>query len=249
MTLTVSIVSHGHGSMLGPLVDQLLGFPEVTQIVLTYNIPEAPLTIADSRIVIVNNQRPKGFGANHNAALSLSTGKRFCVLNPDVSFDQNPFPILVKSLEMPKTALAVPRVVGATGETEDSLRAFLTPVSMLKRLTGFNPGTFSLNENAAPIYPDWAAGMFMLFNAEAYARIGGFDEAFFMYCEDADICTRMWAAGYRIIACPAVSIIHPGQRASHRSVRHIVWHVKSLLRYFIKHRQSISRISQNKPVD
>lgn len=245
MTLTVSIVSHGHGPMLEPLVQKLLTFPEVTQIVVTHNIPEPALQITNSRLLIAQNQSPKGFGANHNAAFKLSQCDQFCVLNPDVIFTENPFPVLLDALKPPSVSLAVPRVVDELGNTEDSLRVFLTPVAMLKRVLGLNRGTYTLNKQSASLFPDWAAGMFMLFNAPAYKAINGFDEDFFMYCEDADICTRLWAAGHKIIACPSVSVVHPAQRASHRNIKHIVWHVTSLTRYFWRHSRSLPKKSQH----
>lgn len=244
MTLTVSIVSHGHGRMLEPLVQQLLTFPEVTQIVVTHNIPESELGISDDRLLIVRNKSPQGFGANHNAAFKLSQCQQFCVLNPDVIFTENPFPVLLNALKKPGISLAVPRVVDDLGNTEDSLRVFLTPLAMLKRVLGLNLGTDRLDKESAPVYPDWAAGMFMLFDASAYKAINGFDEDFFMYCEDADICTRLWAAGHKIIACPSVSVIHPAQRASHRKPKHIVWHITSMCRYFWRHSGSLPKKSQ-----
>jgi N-acetylglucosaminyl-diphospho-decaprenol L-rhamnosyltransferase len=246
MTLTVSIVSHGHGPMLEPIIGQLLGFPEVTQVILTYNIPEPEIGITNERLLKVCNKTPRGFGANHNAAFKLSRCDQFCVLNPDVIFTENPFPVLLEALKMPQVSLAVPRVTDQTGQTEDSLRAFITPISILKRVLGLNQGTYTVTNESGCFYPDWAAGMFMLLDAPAYASIKGFDERYFMYCEDADICTRLWAAGHRIIACPSVSVIHPAQRASHRNVKHIVWHINSLCRYLWQHRAGLPKKSQTK---
>ena len=245
MTLTVSIVSHGHGHMLEPLVWHLLDFPEVGRLIVTYNIPEPMLDIADERLIMVQNLHPKGFGANHNAAFKMSECDQFCVLNPDVIFNQNPFPTLLDALKLPHVALAVPRVVDIAGNTEDSLRYFITPLTILKRMIGLNRGAYQIDQASAPFYPDWAAGMFMLFDAQSYAAVDGFDENFFMYCEDADICTRLWAKGGKIIACPSVSVIHSAQRASHRDIKHIGWHITSLLRYFGRHSWALTKKSRN----
>lgn len=239
MTITVSIVSHGHGRMLEPLISALRSFPEVTQIILTYNIPEPMLLVADDRLLVCKNSAPQGFGVNHNAAFTLGRGERFCVLNPDIVFRENPFPALMKALAMPQVSLAVPRVISESGALEDSLRFFLTPARLAKRLIGWDRGAYDFNENAPLIYPDWAAGMFMLFDAKAYQHIGGFDERYFMYCEDADICTRLWAAGYKIVACPSVAVIHLAQRASHRKIKHIMWHLGSLGRYFRRYSRGL----------
>ena len=77
--------------------------------------------------------------------------------------------------------------------------------------------------------------MFMLFNADAYRRVNGFDASYFMYCEDADICTRLWQAGERVMVCLDVQVIHHAQRASRRDFRHLVWHLASMFRYFARY--------------
>ena len=77
--------------------------------------------------------------------------------------------------------------------------------------------------------------MFMLFRAEAFFRVGGFDEDFFLYYEDVDICTRLWKDGSRVLACPGAQVIHEARRASRRNVRYMRWHAASLLRYLGKY--------------
>jgi GT2 family glycosyltransferase len=76
----------------------------------------------------------------------------------------------------------------------------------------------------------WVAGMFLLMRATAYREIGGFDERFFLYCEDYDVCARMRRAGYSIVLAPATLAVHDAQRGSLRSMRHLRWHVASLFR-------------------
>jgi GT2 family glycosyltransferase len=53
-----------------------------------------------------------------------------------------------------------------------------------------------------------------------------------MYVEDADICTRLWLAGYKFLACPSALIIHDARRASRKNWQHFRWHMTSLFRYF-----------------
>jgi GT2 family glycosyltransferase len=87
-----------------------------------------------------------------------------------------------------------------------------------------------------PFAVDWAAGMFLLFDSAAYRSVGGFDERYFMYLEDADICHRLWAKGRRVIAAPSVSVVHDAQRASRRSLKHMRWHGASMARFlFFSH--------------
>lgn len=237
--VTVSLVSHGHGEMVWRLVDQLVACAEVAQVVVTLNIPEETLEIQHNKVVLVKNNVPKGFGANHNSAFSLAKGEFYCVINPDIELIQNPFDTLVGILEDRHVGLVAPLVLGSTGVPEDSMRRFLTPWSMLKRVLGLDSGVCFLQQSVSDLTPDWVAGMFMLFRSEAYAKVGGFDERYFMYCEDADICTSLWKAGYKVAGCLAASVIHNAQRASHRSFKHLSWHLRSMARYFLRHAFSL----------
>jgi hypothetical protein len=60
--------------------------------------------------------------------------------------------------------------------------------------------------------------------------VGGFDEGFFMYCEDFDICARLRLAGWPLAFMPQVQVVHAAQQLSHRSLRHFRWHISSLAR-------------------
>lgn len=237
--VTVSLVSHGHGGMVWRLVDQLVACTEVTQVIVTLNIPEAIPVRLHHKVILIENDTPKGFGANHNATFALAKGEFYCVINPDIELAQNPFGFLVGSLSDLHVGLVAPLVVGTAGVPEDSMRCFLTPWSMVKRVLGLNSGAYSVRQGGCDFAPDWVAGMFMLFKSEAYAKVGGFDERYFMYCEDADICTRLWKAGYKVVGRLSASVIHNAQRASHRNFRHLSWHVRSMARYFWGHSFSL----------
>jgi GT2 family glycosyltransferase len=75
----------------------------------------------------------------------------------------------------------------------------------------------------------------MLFRSSAYAKIAGFDERYFMYVEDVDVCTRLWKAGLKVMVCPSAVVIHEARHASRRSWAHLRWHITSLLRYFSRY--------------
>jgi N-acetylglucosaminyl-diphospho-decaprenol L-rhamnosyltransferase len=134
--IAVSIVSHGHGDMVGRLVGQLLAFPEVAQIILTLNVPESVALPDDARVTVIGNAEPKGFGANHNAAFAACTQTFFCPLNPDIEFDRNPFPVLSAALGDDRVALVAPLVRSPDGKIEDSMRRFPTPGSLLMKALG-----------------------------------------------------------------------------------------------------------------
>jgi GT2 family glycosyltransferase len=176
-----------------------------------------------------------GFGANHNQAFAIATSPYFCVLNPDIAFAVNPFPKLLESFSDKDNGLVAPMIKNTDGGIEDSARHFPTPfVILARRLFGFKDAYVFL-EGDANFTAEWVGGMCMLFRSPAYAQITGFDERYFMYVEDVDVCTRLWKAGLKVIVCPSAVVIHEARRASRRSWEHLRWHIASLLRYFLRY--------------
>lgn len=233
--ICASIVSHGHGEMVGALVASLLDFPEVTKIVVTRNIPETLNLAPSEKVLIVDNAVPKGFGANHNAAFVHCSQRFFCPLNPDIEIPGNPFSALVEILELTGAALIAPLVKAANGDVEDSVRYFPTFFSLAQKVLWDDDGRYCMNENGPIFVPEWVAGMFMLFRSVDFQRLGGFDDRFFLYYEDVDICVRAWKERMRIFVCPQVTVVHHAQRASRRELRYFRWHLASMARYFFKH--------------
>lgn len=242
--ITVSIVSHGHGPMVGRLASNILKFPEVKKIILTLNIPEFIEIPKDSRIDLIQNITPKGFGANHNQAFSSCDTNFFCVLNPDITFDNNPFSFLLNSVVDKQVGLVAPMVKNLNGAIEDSARKFITPLSVLRRrLFGYRD-SYEFQEKDPSFFAEWVGGMCMLFQTSAYLKLGGFDEEYFMYVEDADICARLWEGGYRVIVCPNAIVFHQAHRASRHNLQHLGWHAASLCRYFSRYWNRVQHISQ-----
>jgi N-acetylglucosaminyl-diphospho-decaprenol L-rhamnosyltransferase len=229
--IAVSLVSHGHAQMLQKLVDSVLAFPEVTRVILTFNIPEQEPVFTDSRVEVIRNGVKKGYGANNNAAFSKCKEPYFCVLNPDVVFKNNPFPGLMEEMQRQQAAIAAPMVVNEWGEVEDNIRRFPTFLSLVKKAFNLDDGRIPFKASDPPLFVDWVAGMFMLFSSNAFKVLKGFDEKYFMYYEDVDICARAWRLGQKVIACPSLSVVHAGARKSRDNLQHTVWHGRSLLRY------------------
>lgn len=242
--IAVSIVSHGHGAMVPKLVEQVLACPEVGRVIVTHNIPEAALPFSDCRVDVIVNPSPKGFGANHNAAFLRSQEPFWCVLNPDVELLGNPFPALLEALKLDSVGLVAPLITNPAGKIEDSIRHFPTLTSLGLKLLGTDNSRYEVGDGSPDFSPDWVAGMFMLFRADAFAALNGFDEGYFLYYEDVDICVRVWKAGLKIIACPSVSAIHDARRASRVNWRHRRWHLASMTRYLLKYLGQLPRVDK-----
>jgi N-acetylglucosaminyl-diphospho-decaprenol L-rhamnosyltransferase len=232
--IAVSIVSHGHGGMVIRLIEQLSAFPEVGQIIVTLNIEESLELPDDEVITVLKNRHPQGFAENHNTAFEYCREDYFCPLNPDVYFQENPFPELLTTMVDERVGMVAPRVDSPSGRHEDSWRHFPTIWALTRKLFGKDSARYSVPVDGKPFSPDWVAGMFMLFEAKSYRKVKGFDEKFFLYYEDVDICNRLWKSNIGILACPKVSIVHDARRDSHRKMKHLYWHLSSMSRYFIK---------------
>lgn len=243
--ICVSVISHGHGAMVSRLVGQLLKCPEVTLIVLTKNIPENFVLPGDSRIILISNLSPKGFAANHNAAFKhcTCTEKFFCPLNPDIELSGNPFTPLLETLCSERAAVVAPVVVAKDGQVEDSVRHFPTLRLLFGKALGKSDGRYCIVLGQPAFCPEWVAGMFMLFRSDDFAILGGFDEGFFLYYEDVDICARAWNARMKIVASPSVSVIHDARRASRKDFGYMRWHMASMARFFWKHWGRLPRIN------
>lgn len=232
--IEVSLVSHGHGDMVDRLISHLVQFPDVCKVILTQNIPEKTEFGDHPKVHLIKNGSPKGFGANHNCAFRHVNTPYFCVLNPDIEFKQDPFPELLKCQFVTQANVIAPIVFNPEGLIEDNIRHFPTILSLIKKLLGRYDGLYKIIPGEPPFNPDWVAGMFMLFPTRDFAHLGGFDERFFLYYEDVDLCRRAKKAGMQIIACPSASVIHDARRNSHTNLRHLRWHIISMVRYFYR---------------
>jgi N-acetylglucosaminyl-diphospho-decaprenol L-rhamnosyltransferase len=241
--ITVSVVSHGQGKLVAGLLQDLARCPSVSEVVLTQNIPEDDIPCPASlqpRLRVIRNEHPRGFAANHNQAFIFCEASIFAVLNPDIRLLDDPFPELARALEISSVGVVAPAVRNPSGDLEDSARTFPTPLRLLRKLMGLGDGRI-LTEGAAPQEVDFTAGMFLLFPASVYRELEGFDESFFLYYEDVDICTRLWLSGWRVILHPGVTVIHAAQRASRRRLRYMKWHLSSMFRYLVRYAWRLPR--------
>lgn len=236
-SICLSIVSHGQGRLIAPLLLEIAaGAVRCREIILTLNIPEdesfTELT-PTLPIRVLRNANPKGFGANHNAAFEASSSDFFVVVNPDIRLQDFDMAPLLALLSDPANGLAAPAVHSSTGELQDSARQFPTLRRLVKRKLGRSSTGPDYTLTNAPISVDWVAGMFMVMRRTTYQQIGGFDDRFFMYFEDVDLCRRLRKAKLNVVLAPQVRVIHDAQRASRRHLKHFVWHVSSAARYLL----------------
>lgn len=222
--VTVSVVVHGQWHLVEPLLQQLQQHcgHVVDQVILTVNCPEPSVRTEGWAMPIrrIDNPEPRGFGANHNAAFAHCRTPWFLVINPDVRLDRDVLSALLARAR-PRAGLITPRIWEPGKSEPEPYRDLLTPAELWKRR---RPG------HRPPEQPAWVAGMFMLLRREAYTELGGFDERYFMYCEDFDLCARLRLAGWQIQVQDDAQVLHEAQRASNTALRPLLWHLTSLLR-------------------
>lgn len=196
----------------------------IERVVITHNLPALALVPPQVgwsfAVTELFNTAPAGFGANHNRAFEHCRSEFFCVLNPDIEVaSPELWQNLVREASAPGIGLAYPRVLNLDGTLQDNEREAVTPAALLRR--------HLLKRESARV--DWISAAFWLVPSSVYRRLGGFDERFFMYCEDVDFCLRLRLEGWTLRRADA-TVVHDASRNSRRQLRHFAWHVRSLLR-------------------
>ena len=187
-----------------------------------------------------------GYGAGHNIALRRTLENAdvqyHLVVNADVSFDHDIIGELTAYLDIhPTAALIHPRVVHPNGRLQPTCRLLPTPANLIMRR--FCPPIGCLldrrylleryDHRSAPVRVPYVQGSFMLLRTAALRETGLFDERFFMYPEDIDLCRRL-RERHDIIYYPAVTITHDHHAASYHSLRMAMIHSINMVRYFNK---------------
>jgi GT2 family glycosyltransferase len=181
-----------------------------------------------------------GFGAAHNLVLNKLCSNFHLILNPDVVFSVGVISSLITALnENPTVAFVTPKVRYPSVKPQYICRKHPTLFDLLNRKLKISNDQFLNREYRdrdlqKPFYPDFIHGCFMLFNTTDLKNLKGFDERFFLYMEDADICRRIDEIGKKKLYYPKVEIIHHHQQGSSKSIKLFIIHTSSAIKYFLK---------------
>ncbi|GAB7217046.1 glycosyltransferase family protein [Dickeya oryzae] len=200
--LYISVVSHNSDTLIIEN-DILSKLAEDFCVVLKCNTPATASLIEYTKkaaITLLDQNYGLGFSQNNNfvfdyccQTLNMSDSDQFLVLNPDVLIDKNELAKLHTIVQKDKPDICTINLFKDKEklQVEDSIKKFpslLTP--WIAMFTKSRTDTYDKSKINAPICIDWAAGSFLLFQAGIYKRLNGFNEKFFMYFEDVDICRR-----------------------------------------------------------
>lgn len=201
--------------------------------------------------VVIRNERNLGFGAGVNVGARLADTEFLFFLNPDARLDPKALEILVAALdERLRAAVVGPLVRNPDGSIQPSRRA-LPDVrqAALHGLVGLvwpgNPGSKRYllagvrTDEPRPV--GWVSGNSMLVRRAAFEAAGGFDEAFFFFVEDVDLCKRLTDAGWTIWFQPRAEVVHAwGTSWTKRPLKFLWLHHRNLIRYALKHNPDAS---------
>jgi GT2 family glycosyltransferase len=211
--------------------------------------------LQSGRIKFLPMGKNRGMGAGNNAGVRLATGKYFLILNPDVVVLKNSIEYLVDFLEKnEKVGMVAPKFFYPNRNYQPSRYRFpkiYIPAFVRTGLGDLKFGREKIKKyfmedvrQEGPHQIDWVRGAALLARASNFLEVGGFDERFFMYLEDTDLCRRFWQKGWEVWYLPEAQMIHYYARISQKNKwfldlfkKNTLIHIVSWIKYFWKWRK------------
>jgi N-acetylglucosaminyl-diphospho-decaprenol L-rhamnosyltransferase len=252
---SVIVVTANSGPLIGDCVVRVLASSARIELILIDNASSDGQIEAielrhssDSRLRICRNRKNVGFGPACNQAAELAAGDMMLVLNPDCLLDPDTIERLgAVSVSNPQAGILGVRILDREGREdkasrrrEPNLGRALSSLSGLARF-GHRWPFLSGIEMPRMLYPsapesvDAVSGACMFIRREAFDAVGGFDEGYFLHCEDLDLCRRVRDAGFDVLYVPSIALVHEQGSSSHRRPLFVSGHKhRGMWRYFRK---------------
>jgi len=213
---------------------------------------------------LIRSDINRGFGAANNVALRLATGRYAILLNSDAFPEPNAIRRAVERMDAdPDVAVGGARLIGRDGAWQPSGRLFPSLLNDFLTLSGlsarfpYSPFFGRADRTWADINRsaevDWVPGAFSIIRRTALDRVGLFDEAFFFYYEEVDLCVRLKKAGYKVWYFADVVVVHLGgesskkvtsQQFSESGAQLAAWRMRSAFLYYRKHHGMLARAAK-----
>ena len=249
--LSIGIVTYNSADKIGDLLTSIYRHTTCSFQVYVVDNGSSDGTLALIReqfpqVELIESPKNGGFGYGHNQLLNRVDSRYHAIVNPDIVLHEDVFTPLLAYLDShADTALVTPRVMNTDG-SEQKLPKRLPTVKymvlgrlskVVKPLKGvrdeYTRAQEVFNE---PTAIDFCTGCFMLLRTAVWQAVGGFDDQFFMYLEDADLSRRVAAHG-KLIFYPGVSVEHQWEQASGKSLKFLRIHLSSMRKYMRKVRK------------
>jgi len=250
----VSLVVDNHRPFIATCLESLLSQKDFTSfrvVVVDNRSTDGTRGIVESfgdRVNLIVRDKKYSFSSNNNIVFQKFSANYFLVLNPDTVLSDTTISQLHQFMEShPRAGAAAPKLVFPDGSLQFSCRKFPTPHSALLRRT---PIRYLFAENMrgrshlmeewdheAVRDVDWVLAACVIFRSRTLRETGYFDEGFRLYCEDIDLCYRIWKAGWEIYYLPHPTVLHNHLAKSDKKLlsRYSLWHYRSMIRYIAKH--------------
>ncbi|MHC3376350.1 glycosyltransferase [Ligilactobacillus equi] len=183
-----------------------------------------------------------GFGSANNVSLTQSKSQYFAIVNPDILLVEEAFGNITSYMNKhSEIGAVIPKMISKDGKIQKAYRRELTLIDvilrylpqmkLIKKRRDYHEMQ-DQNYDEEFVVP-FAQGSFIVFRRELLERVDGFDERYFMYVEDADLCKELGDIS-KIVYYPNVKVVHFWEKASHRNVRLMLLHALSMMKYFKK---------------
>lgn len=199
------------------------------------------------QVRLLVSEQNLGFSKGHNLLAKGAQGRYLFLLNPDTLVMPGALDKLVAFADAhPEVGIVGPKILNPDGSLQYSCRTFPNPIAALFRNTPlgklFPHNRYTRDylmtdwDHNSTREVDWVSGAAMFVRKSLYDQLGGFDEQFFMYCEDMDICYRAWQAGSKVVYYPEPVIVHAIGRSTDLVANRMIrtFH-QSMYRYYKKH--------------
>ena len=181
-----------------------------------------------------------GFGKGHNYQMKYLDSRLHLIMNPDILLTEDSLSVLKEFMQDDTIGMCVPKLIDEQGVLLQVYRRELTVFDLFVRMFAknifkkrFAYHTMQDADYTKPMQVPFAQGSFLVIRTELYKQLEGFDDQFFMYMEDADLCKRVNQIS-RLMYCPKTAVIHKWEKGSHKSAKLLKYHLRSMILYFHK---------------
>ena len=192
-------------------------------------------------VVYIDAGQNLGFGKGHNYVINKLNSKYHAIVNPDIIFCEDAFSNIITWMDdNPEVGMVIPNIVDDHGIRQLVYREELTVLDVFIRF--FLKGLFKKRmimhtmqnyDYSKPFQVPFGQGSFLVIRTDLFKKLNGFDEKFFMYVEDADLCKRVNQVS-KLMYFPKAKVIHKWQKGSHHNKTLFKYHLQSLVIYFKK---------------
>lgn len=244
-TVDVTLVAYGSAETIAEAIRGAVRIGCSTSVVVVdhHGADGAAEIAAELGAVTIVDRTNRGFGAGQNRAVAETTAPYVLLLNPDARIDPAAVAAGAQFLDRHPDVAAVQGLITnrVTGSEERSQGVLIRPVHLLGRALGLRwllrwttvrrlaRRSRTLRDHAnrrpgSPVQVEWLAATALLVRRQAFEEVGGFDESYFLYGEDLDLCRRWGERGWRLIALPGCWAHHvSGASSPVWADREVVW--------------------------